>query len=290
MADDPKEFWDARAGAYATWAYRGAESTARYPQTEIRAARVLELMEGLLPGNLLDAGCGLGHFMLLAQERGWRAAGNDFAEAMIEKAREVTAGRIDPAALTVGDVAAMPEYADDSFDLVVCLGVLGYLTEARRDAALREFRRVLRSGGRAIVTEVNGLLDLVTFNRFTLDFHRRHFLGAFFPPAEADRLRRRMEALVTHPGKPDRSGKWATVRDKAFSRQENPLTYAVHVAGLGMAETDRVYYHFHSAPPLLFEDEPALEPAAVPREKDLCRHWTGAFLAAGFISVLEPID
>jgi SAM-dependent methyltransferase len=100
----------------------------------------------LAPGaTLLDAGCGGGHFVSLAVERGLAAAGVDASAALIEYAR-----RSNPAAdLRVGDIEAVP-FADASFDAVTAFNSIFYAQEPR--AAIAELARVTAPGGSVVVT------------------------------------------------------------------------------------------------------------------------------------------
>lgn len=81
--------------------------------------------------------------------RGWRASGVDAAPQMVAAARR----RLPDAAerLVEGTIEALP-FPDDAFDLVVATGVLEY---SELDRALAELSRVLRHGGRAVVSYPN---------------------------------------------------------------------------------------------------------------------------------------
>lgn len=288
--DIVKKFWEERANAYSDWAYRYYTNpgSTRYPQAEVRRDRLLELMADLTPGRMLDAGCGIGQFMVTAQELGWDCYGFDISENMVAKAKEhLAANGLSADSVSVSAISDLSAYDKESFDLIVCLGVLGYVDEESERKAFAEFRRVLKDDGMALVTNVNGLLDLIAFNRLTLDFHKRHFLSRFLPEAEAEAVRQKLEGLITHPQKPDKTGRWATVRDTTYSKQEIPLIYGQKVKKLGFVETRQVFYHLHTAAPLLFESEPSLEPRTIPFEKEYSEHWIANFFASGFISVLK---
>jgi len=94
----------------------------------------------------LDAGCGTGGLLrrLQAAQPGWELAGVDFSPLACTLARE-RAGR----PVVEGSVTALP-FADGSFDAVVSCDVVCQVEEPA--AALREFHRVLRPGGVAVLT------------------------------------------------------------------------------------------------------------------------------------------
>ncbi len=104
------------------------------------------------PRDLLDVATGTAD-LALALARGRpeaRVRGVDFAEAMLEVGRRKVARAGAQVALDVGDGTDLP-YADASFDAVTI--AFGLRNFADPDAGLREFRRVLRPGGRAVVLE-----------------------------------------------------------------------------------------------------------------------------------------
>jgi len=103
----------------------------------------------------IDAGCGTGRLSRLLAAQGANVVGVDAAEEMLSMGREL-AGQ-----LAVGDrlrfqhiedVNHLP-FAASSFDGVLCSSVLEYLDDPF--GCLREFARVVRSGGTLIVSVPN---------------------------------------------------------------------------------------------------------------------------------------
>ena len=138
-------FFDATAKRYDS-AYDA--QTADGHALRARMAVVLRLV-GEGPGAALDAGMGPGRLCAELESRGWTAHGVDAAPEMVSAAR----GRLPVAAdrLLVGRIESLP-FPDARFDVVVATGVLEY---AQLPAALRELARVLRPGGRAVVSYPN---------------------------------------------------------------------------------------------------------------------------------------
>lgn len=116
----------------------------------------LEMVEAAIPpgSRILDAGCGSGVMAGTLMRRGYAVWGLDFAEPMIRQARELHGSD----QLMVGDIEHIP-FPDNTFDGVVALVVLDYLESDER--ALREIRRVLRPGGRAVIGISNGRSPLL---------------------------------------------------------------------------------------------------------------------------------
>lgn len=98
------------------------------------------------PGDrLLDAGCGAGD-PPLARAGEW-GVGLDFSREQLELARKATA-----AELVEGDMTGLP-FVADAFDAVAALYSLIHVPLADHRAVLSEFARVLRPGGKLLVTE-----------------------------------------------------------------------------------------------------------------------------------------
>jgi demethylmenaquinone methyltransferase/2-methoxy-6-polyprenyl-1,4-benzoquinol methylase len=103
-------------------------------------------------GEALDVACGTGDLSeALAAGGASRVVGVDFSEPMLDRAREKSrrrgGGRCE---YLHGDAMDLP-FPDGSFDAVtIAFGLRNVLEPPR---ALREFRRVLRPGGRLVVLE-----------------------------------------------------------------------------------------------------------------------------------------
>ncbi|MGC5333192.1 class I SAM-dependent methyltransferase [Micromonospora sp. DT62] len=97
--------------------------------------------------RILDAGCGSGPLSAALRERGAIVTGFDSSRAMVELARRRLGG---DATLLVADLGEPLPFADAAFDDVVASLVLHYLEDWT--APLAELRRVLRPGGRLILS------------------------------------------------------------------------------------------------------------------------------------------
>jgi ubiquinone/menaquinone biosynthesis C-methylase UbiE len=98
---------------------------------------------------VLDVGCGTGVLLkrLLDRYPGAHLTGVDLSPAMVELARRRLPGRV---TLEVGDVEALP-FASSSFDLVMSTSSFHFWPAPKQ--ALAELRRVLRPGGRLVITD-----------------------------------------------------------------------------------------------------------------------------------------
>jgi SAM-dependent methyltransferase len=131
--------------------------------------------------RILDVGCGVGAFVRRLREFSRRIAGIDVdREHVTEGGREVPG-----LALAVGE--HLP-FADNTFDVVLLHEVLEHVTDDQ--ATLRETRRVLAPGGKAVVFCPNRLYPFETHGIF---LGKRYVFGNmplvnYLPNALRDRL------------------------------------------------------------------------------------------------------
>jgi ubiquinone/menaquinone biosynthesis C-methylase UbiE len=128
----------------------------RTPAERAAWDRILDLVlpaRGAL--DALDAGCGTGFLALELAARGHRVAAVDFAPAMLAEARRKAAERRAAIRFEEADAEQLP-FASGSFDLVMSRHLLWTLPHP--EAAIDEWIRVLRPGGRLVV--VDGQFDV----------------------------------------------------------------------------------------------------------------------------------
>ncbi len=114
--------------------------------------------EGRRP-RLLDLGCGTGELALVFLKAGYTYTGIDIAHERIAFARKTYR----KATFHVMDASAL-QYPDGHFDQILVTGVLHHLSDSEVRDIVREMRRVLRPGGRALVMEdiaLRGSLNLL---------------------------------------------------------------------------------------------------------------------------------
>jgi ubiquinone/menaquinone biosynthesis C-methylase UbiE len=94
------------------------------------------------PGRWLDAGCGPRVYAL--QSLPGTLVGIDSAAAVLRTAQR------NGVVCVCGSTTALP-FAEESFDGVVCFGLLHHLSDEDADTSLTEMRRVTRPGGSVVL-------------------------------------------------------------------------------------------------------------------------------------------
>lgn len=142
---------------------RVEEFARKPPDHRLRA--LIEAEAG--PGRLraLDVGCAGGRNALFLAEHGVEVVATDGSEAMVARTRKRLAELLGPEAAARSVIRARmevtPGAADASFDLVVALGIYHNARSTEEwQAALAETARVLKPGGRALVSVFTPETDL----------------------------------------------------------------------------------------------------------------------------------
>jgi ubiquinone/menaquinone biosynthesis C-methylase UbiE len=146
-SDDTVNYFDSAAAGYDA---RYQENSPGGLAFRIRKQHVLELFDKA-GGTVLDVGCGTGVIVDELLELGCHYTGVDPAAGMIDNAKKLHAGK-DKAEFAVGS-AEVIEYPDESFDAVICMGVIERVGDYEK--ALGEMVRVLKPGGTLMVTTPN---------------------------------------------------------------------------------------------------------------------------------------
>jgi ubiquinone/menaquinone biosynthesis C-methylase UbiE len=138
----------------------------RYEAPEQVAER---LRERLAPeAVVLDAGCGTGLSGIALARAGFTTIdGMDVSARSLDSAREQGVYRD----LAHVDMQALPlPYADNSYDGLICVGVMTYVPDS--DAILREFRRILKPGGCMVLTQRDDIFEERRFDETIASLER----------------------------------------------------------------------------------------------------------------------
>lgn len=135
------------AASYARWRARAlGQITDR-----LEADTLLKLLGPVAHQRVLDVGCGDGAFAAALASRGAAVTAIDSDPSMVTAARE-RAARSSPSFTVASGYAEALPCADGTFDAVVAVTVLCFVSEA--DRAVAEMARVLRPGGRLVIGDL----------------------------------------------------------------------------------------------------------------------------------------
>ncbi len=123
----------------------------------VRQRSITDLSEVMAwkPGKLLDIGCGTAAYLKDLQNLGFRCIGVDLSGKTLSWATQWKKRLGLNYPLVQGDALALP-FKSRGFDYAMCVAVIHHLDSAKkRIKALKEMRRVLKKGGRGMITVWN---------------------------------------------------------------------------------------------------------------------------------------
>ncbi|UCD92969.1 MAG: methyltransferase domain-containing protein [Methanobacteriota archaeon] len=126
----------------------GGDSVGRHLRTTSMFPQLVSLFERHLESrsDILEAGCGLGRWLIFLRNKGCDPVGIDYSKNALMAVRDYD----ESLPTNLGDVTDLP-YKDDTFDIYISFGVIEHV-EHNREEILREAYRVLRPNGIAIVS------------------------------------------------------------------------------------------------------------------------------------------
>lgn len=122
--------------------------------TDLVFERGLEAVGAPADAEWLDVGCGPAFHSIRLARHGYRVKGLDLSEQVLETARHniAEAGLSDRIEVSAGNLLELP-MDDREVEYILCWGVLMHVPDV--EAAVGELARVLRPGGRIMVSENN---------------------------------------------------------------------------------------------------------------------------------------
>lgn len=206
-----KEFFDEDSRHYLDERYPSIPTTCDQFSYLVRKQYVLEMLDAIGDGGrVLDIGCGPAVYTRDLVTRGWNVYGMDISTGMLEAATRVAKSLPGRVKFTAAHATHLP-YRDASFDAVLCVGVVSYVTDVPE--LLREVCRLLHPGGQAIFQISNAL----AISEFDLRFRRQ--VGRLLPRRrDLDAHDRFRENVMLNPYTPATFDRWC--REAMLERRD----------------------------------------------------------------------
>jgi len=112
--------------------------------------KLVELMDNLGGKKVLDIGCGTGRIIPDLLDKNAIVTGADISTEMLKIAQE----KFPKVNFVEADIRKLP-FKDDSFDFVIAAFVIVHLKQVELENAFDEVYRVLKPGGKFILTNIN---------------------------------------------------------------------------------------------------------------------------------------
>ena len=180
--------------------------------------------------KLLDLGCGPGHLAYELARDGFDVYAIDGSHEMIEIAKHDSGKQdVNSIRFNIGNIEAL-DYHDSTFDVVVGIGILEYLTTDK--VVLKEVNRVLKSGGFFITNVTN----------------KYAYTNIFDSIYRTLKSRTGVRRLINHL-KPIISGSNTAVIAMNFApRKHNPSEFQSHLKSFGFHIKEDRYMGFSVLP------------------------------------------
>jgi len=106
--------------------------------------------------RVIEIGCGGGYYLMHYAPKCKEYIGVDLSPVNIQMTQEqITAKEYENADAMVGDATNLENIADESFDVVLCLGPLYHLKREDRKQCIAECKRICKSGGIIVFAFIN---------------------------------------------------------------------------------------------------------------------------------------
>ena len=241
-------------------------------------------------GSVLDCGCGTGENLLFLKKNGFDVDGFDLSQNMVAMCKEkFKAVKITDINVWQDNICHFSGNIKKEYDIVVAMGVLQYLSEDLRADAYHQIARAVRPGGIIVLSYVNALFDLFTFNKFTVGFLKKHILPLGNWRDGEDAMVNLIKSLISYPDIGVKKGtKSETAHGYVSIFPSNPLLIADEIRLHGFDYRCTKFCHFHALPPLLKDKLSRFEEFyenSMAMEMNFAESWLGNFMAYQFLVV-----
>lgn len=235
-----------------------------YHQTRFQTAR--ELLLSSLSGEdnvIFDFGCGSGEFFNLFPDKNFTFYGCDISTKLLDEAIK-NSNNIDKDSIMLGSLECLDKFTN-KFDAIVSLNVLPYLSDDESATFFKLSHTALKDGALLHVSHTNSLFDLVTFNRYTVEFFKENFLNTLsISHDHKERLILGLEDMITYHDYPtkntedlpgDIAKESMSERDVLKKYRKDPFTYDAEVESYGFVHLETRCINCYPFPPKIIQND-----------------------------------
>lgn len=249
-----------------------------------------DLRQNLKPGaSVLDVACGIGYDAAYLAKLGFAVSAFDVSDVGIERAKDLALKLgLDPGMFVHADHTFLEKVPSDSTDAVIAMGFLRYVDAPIRDYCYRHLSRILKKGGRFILTNQNLLFEAFALNDETLKFWAK-IIEEFSPAADLLAPRSVLDRLREKVKVPARQYGPRSISRVHETNAQNPLTYRQVVEPYGFSVEKILYPDCHLLPPMLEAevDREALMKLKAETCVQKAEDWRGIFMGYEFMAFLR---
>jgi len=189
--------------------------------------------------KILDLGCGSGYYVKYLVDKGAEAYGIDLSGEYIKQAKSYVSS--DRANFKIASAINVP-FRNEYFDKVLMTEVIEHVPNNKK--ALKEVRRVLKTGGSAVITTINrnsymniayGLKRIVRgykFNEHVTEFSRHEFLSLLAKYFKIDEIFM-CNFIMPYPLDNYFIRNFSAKAEKVFKKVENFMSISYFLKALG---------------------------------------------------------
>lgn len=241
----PSSVWDAVAEEYEDVSFHRADGA--YPANSFRYEILLEFLNSVPKGKILDAGCGPGLMTRLLQKQGWKVVACDYSDRMIDTSKKMAQAENLPDVYQKMSVLNLSRIGQQ-FDYVILNGVLPYISIEEEPKVFSEIRKVLRPGGTLLASHYNLYFDIFGLDKWSLEAIVNNVLEPVgLPKTELTLATERIKSLLNQPNK--------VLDQEKTMKLEDPLTYSEKLRRFGFEEFDQAFYNLFYLPSKFEKDQ-----------------------------------
>ncbi len=242
-------------------------------------------------GRVLDMACGMGFNSHCLATKGYETLAFDMSEIGIARAKEKAVELEQaPENFFVADQTCLDSMDDGAFDVILAMGFFRYISPEDQEKCYRNAHRLLKPGGKLLITHQNILFEMFALNEGSLKF----WADVIESYSDARTLlggKSVLEALEGIVSFKERNFDSLSASKEMATEAENPLTYGSVAAKHGFSVEKIVYPASHVLPPQL-EQEADQDKLFKIKRKACLNHaedWRAMFMEFEFLAFTEKM-